>query len=124
METKIIDFAYNEGFQKGQQLIIQKILSNLSKEAKFYDLIAKYAKGDTDEVANKIIRIALEDIVHIVDEEDYRECTECGEKMLEGYCVNDGLEYFCSDECRDAWYSPEEWQELMEQDCAYWTEWG
>lgn len=50
-------------------------------------------------------------------------CSECGRIMKSGYVVYDGEEYFCSDECKDSWWSEEEWQELMENDNAYWTEW-
>lgn len=54
---------------------------------------------------------------------EIRICTDCGKEMTEGYCVRDGEEYFCSDECRDAWYSEEEYEELCVHDEAYWTQW-
>lgn len=44
---------------------------------------------------------------------DYIEC---------GNCVHDS-EYFCSDECLHTTYSPEEYNELCEEDSAYWTQW-
>ena len=37
---------------------------------------------DYDEVAGKEIRT----------------CDECGIEMVEGYCINGGEEYYCSDE--------------------------
>lgn len=62
---------------------------------------------------------------HIVDicEEDRRECEVCGAVMQEGYCIRDGEEYFCSDDCLHGYYSEEEYEELCEHDEAYWTQW-
>ena len=62
---------------------------------------------------------------HIVKicEEEYRECSNCHALMSSGYCINDGEEYFCSDDCLHGWYSAEEYEALCEQDLGYWTEW-
>lgn len=43
--------------------------------------------------------------------------------MTEGYCIRDGEEYFCSDDCLSSTYSPEEYDELCQEDLAYWTSW-
>ena len=50
-------------------------------------------------------------------------CTACGKHMQDGYCINDGDEYFCSDDCLHAYYSEEEYEQLCEQDAGYWTTW-
>lgn len=55
--------------------------------------------------------------------DDVRICTNCGEVMSSGYVINDGEEYFCSDDCLYGYYSDQEYQELCENDLAYWTEW-
>lgn len=55
--------------------------------------------------------------------EPHRRCTCCQKDMFHGYCIKDGEEYFCSDECLSAWYSPEEYEDLCESDQAYWTTW-
>ena len=56
-----------------------------------------------------------------MDEE--RRCTNCEKLIDSGYVINDGEEYFCDDECLHAWYSEKEYDELCQQDLAYWTEW-
>lgn len=56
-------------------------------------------------------------------EVDYRICTECGRKMMSGYCVGDGLEYYCSDDCLHKNYTDEEWTDIYNSDWGYWTEW-
>ena len=52
-----------------------------------------------------------------------RICNECGKEVHSGYCIENGAEYYCSDECLWAWYSEEEYDELCQQDAAYWSEW-
>ena len=52
-----------------------------------------------------------------------RKCTKCDSGMNQGYVVNDGDEYYCSDECLHSEYTPTEYDELCEEDEAYWTEW-
>ena len=52
-----------------------------------------------------------------------RRCTVCGEPMDSGYCIHDGEEYFCSDDCLHAYYTDEEYTEMYEDDEAYWTMW-
>ena len=53
----------------------------------------------------------------------FRICNVCGAKMTFGYVIDDGLEYYCSDECLNYAYSEEEWDELCQDDRGYWTEW-
>ena len=52
-----------------------------------------------------------------------RVCSECKKKMIEGYCIYDGLEYYCSDECLLKNYTKEENFEMYEDGNSYWTEW-
>lgn len=53
----------------------------------------------------------------------YRVCKVCGQPMLQGYVVDDGMEYYCCDECLHSVYTEEQYQEMYENDYAYWTEW-
>jgi len=59
----------------------------------------------------------------LLSEEEYRICSCCGEKMVEGYVVEEWGEYFCCDDCLHSTYSEEEYEELCEKDLAYWTQW-
>ena len=53
-----------------------------------------------------------------------RVCSECKEKMIEGYCIDD-LEYYCSVECLHKHYTEEEYLEMYDEGNgdSYWTEW-
>lgn len=53
-----------------------------------------------------------------------RICSECKEKMIEGYCIDAGLEYYCSDECLHKHYTEKEWLDMYEDGGdSYYTEW-
>lgn len=55
-----------------------------------------------------------------------RECTACGKGMNEGYCIESGMEYYCSDACLHTEITPEEWLELYNdgEGDSYWTDWS
>lgn len=54
-----------------------------------------------------------------------RICSECGEPMDEGYCIENGMEYYCSDECLHKHYTEKEWLEMYDNgnSDSYWTQW-
>lgn len=55
----------------------------------------------------------------------FRVCDHCGKSMSEGYCINSGEEYYCCEECLHTRYTPEEWEELYDEEGdSYWTMWG
>ena len=53
-----------------------------------------------------------------------RLCSECGKKFIEGYCVYDGKEYYCSDKCLDKRYSASKYVSLYRAGLAYYSRWG
>ena len=54
-----------------------------------------------------------------------RICTECGNEMNQGYLIDNGFEYYCSDKCLHKNYTIEEWEEMYDDgnSDSYWTEW-
>ena len=54
-----------------------------------------------------------------------RICSECGKEMSEGYCIDNGYEYYCSDECLHKHYSETDWLEMYDngESDSYWTIW-
>lgn len=56
---------------------------------------------------------------------NYRTCNECGKEMTEGYCIENGTEYYCSDECLHKNITEEEYLKLYDNGNgdSYWTEW-
>ena len=59
------------------------------------------------------------------EEKFARKCDECGKGMNEGYVIDAGAAYYCSDECLHKHFTEEEWTELYDDGNSesYWTEW-
>ena len=58
--------------------------------------------------------------------DDIRRCSECNEEMFEGYCIDGGAEYYCSDECLYQNNTKEEVKAMEigeDWSDSYWTEW-
>jgi hypothetical protein len=57
--------------------------------------------------------------------EDKRICNNCKKEMFEGYCIENGLEYYCSEDCLHKHITPEEFEELYDNGNgdSYWTTW-
>lgn len=55
-----------------------------------------------------------------------RECNACGKGMNEGYCIEGGMEYYCSDACLHTEITHEEYMELYAdgEGDSYWTDWS
>ena len=53
-----------------------------------------------------------------------RTCHICGKKNLtSGFCIDDGLYYYCSEKCLSFDFTEEEYLQAYEEDWAYYTEW-
>lgn len=54
-----------------------------------------------------------------------RSCDECGKPMTEGYCIDNGFEYYCSDECLEKNMTRAEFERLYAdgEGDSYYTEW-
>ncbi len=54
-----------------------------------------------------------------------QECNACGKGMNEGYCIEGGMEYYCSDACLHTEITHEEYMELYADSDgdSYWTTW-
>ena len=76
-------------------------------EGHFHDLVAKLA----EELQRRDVEI--------------RVCSHCGNFMVQGYCIEGGDEYYCTDECLHEHYTEEEWNALYDDGDtdSYWTEW-
>jgi len=70
--------------------------------------------------------ITEEEYESLIDEDDdKRTCNQCSKEMKEGYCINGGEEYYCSGECLNKKYTPEQWEEMYDHgnSDSYWTTW-
>jgi late competence protein required for DNA uptake (superfamily II DNA/RNA helicase) len=73
--------------------------------------------------------VQCEVIKEVVKGDRYaRKCDKCGQGMNEGFCIYEGEEYYCSNECLHLVYSEEEWSEMYNAEdngssSSYWTQW-
>ena len=54
-----------------------------------------------------------------------RICSSCNRIMLSGYCLDDGMEYACSEQCLHDFMTDDEYEEAYAdgEGDSYWTEW-
>lgn len=54
-----------------------------------------------------------------------RVCENCNKQITEGYCIDGGVEYFCSKQCLNTHYTDEEWAEMYDNGNSesYYTTW-
>lgn len=57
--------------------------------------------------------------------EELRVCSECGKFMDSGYVIENGLEYYCNNECLHKHYSDDEYNKMYDNGNgdSYWTSW-
>lgn len=82
--------------------------------------LAYYLSSIIDELEFEEIKKIIEE-----NEENKRTCSECGKEMTQGHCIENGMEYYCSDECLHKNMTQEEYLELYDDGNgdSYWTEW-
>jgi hypothetical protein len=58
-------------------------------------------------------------------EREFRICSECGKIMFEGYVIEGGWKYYCSDTCLEKNYTRDEFNEMYGDGDTetYYTEW-
>lgn len=56
---------------------------------------------------------------------EIKTCSECNKTMTEGYCIEGGLDYYCSDDCLHKHISSETYEALYDDGDgdSYWTSW-
>ena len=81
-------------------------------------LISNHTFTSKDSVKDLIIRLE-----NMIDENRY--CSECAKSMKKGYCIENGLEYYCSDECLHKHYTNDEYIKMYDNGNgdSYYTEW-
>ena len=103
--------------------LYRKYKINISNYQYFITLEAK----DIQEfMADYVIGHSTTDtLVDELDLEHIRCCSECGSPMYEGFCIENGAEYYCSEECLHKHLSEEEYNDLYDdgKGDSYWTSW-
>ena len=111
---------------------LEKKLRNIKLRESITDFTSKaivHYMLDKDIVIDEVVRTIFLELLY---DNDIRVCDVCSNIMKEGYCIEGGFSYRCSDECLcskegnlETDISPEEWEELVAdgEGDSYWTEW-
>lgn len=104
---------------------IYKVRITADTEAEALDAAFENAEamnnGIADDYFGNILKVKeIEEI-----EEIKRKCNCCGKvNFSSGYCIDDGLSYYCSDKCLFSDFAEEEYLQAYEEDWAYYTTWS
>ena len=108
------------------ELMKSKTFSEVLRHMQIYEIDTN-GRDFKDVLADYIVYNEAPDDVKIIglNEEHYRICSECGKVMVEGYCIDNGAEYYCSEECLHKNLTEEEFNELYDdgKGDSYWTSW-
>ena len=113
-----------------KEVLRQEVLASSNLETFFHQLIKDNggleARDIQEFMADYVIGHSTTDtLVDELDLEHIRCCSECGKPMYEGYCIEDGAEYYCSDECMQNNLSDKQFEKLYDEGRgnSYWTSW-
>lgn len=112
-----------KGKDNANEVLRQEVMNSDKLDDYFNGMMAEISK---DEMADYVISHSKVDtLVDELDLEHVRCCSECGRPMTEGFCIENGAEYYCSEECLHKHISEEEYQSLYDDGNgeSYWTSW-
>ena len=112
------------------EVLRQDVLASDRLSDYFYALLKEKIEETSADIkefmADFVIRQSkASELVDELDLEHIRVCSECGKPMTEGFCIEDGAEYYCSEECLHKNLTEEEYDNLYDdgRGNSYWTSW-
>lgn len=96
---------------------------NRAEQIEDYDNAIKKVSAKADLLINRYKKRLKE--AYKKARREYRFCSQCRRRMNEGYCIDNGMFYYCSDECLQMVMTMDEYLELYDdgEGTSYWTEW-
>ena len=112
------------------EVLKQEVLASKMLDSYFHQLIKEKGGLSVEDIqeimADYVMKHSTaEELVDELELEHIRVCSECGKPMYEGYCIEDGAEYYCSDNCLHQNLSEHQYQKLYDEGRgnSYWTSW-
>jgi hypothetical protein len=112
------------------EVLREEVLVSKTLDSYFHQLIKEKGGLVVEDIQELMADYVLkhstaEELVDELDLEHIRVCSECGKPMTEGYCIEDGAEYYCSEECLHKHLTEEEFDNLYDEGRgnSYWTSW-
>lgn len=112
------------------EVLKEEVLASQQLETYFHQLIKEKGGLSVEDIreimADYVMKhSSAESLVDELELEHIRVCSQCGKPMFEGYCIEDGAEYYCSDYCLHQNLSEHQYQKLYDEGRgnSYWTSW-
>ena len=112
------------------EVLRQEVLASKTLDSYFNQLIKEKGGLSAEDIQEIMADYVLkhstaEELVDELELEHIRVCSECGKPMTEGFCIEDGAEYYCSEDCLHKNLSDEEYENLYDEGRgnSYWTSW-
>ena len=110
------------------EVLREEVLASKTLDSYFHQLIKEKGGLSAEDIQELMADYVLKHSTaeELVDElEHIRVCSECGKPMYEGYCIEDGAEYYCSEECLHKNLTEEEYENLYDEGRgnSYYTSW-
>ena len=112
------------------EVLRQDVLASDRLSDYFYALLKEKIEETSADIkefmADFVIRQSkTSELVDELDLEHIRVCSECSKPMTEGYCIENGAEYYCSEECLHKNLTNEEYENLYDEGRgdSYYTSW-
>jgi len=127
-EPKIRKIGFTTSEEEyAQEVLRHDVLKAERLEDYYHDLLDEAAEDDIKEhMADFVIQHStVEELVDELDLDHVRCCSVCSRAMTEGYCIENGAAYYCSDECMSKEMTRQEYLELYDdgRGDSYWTSW-
>ena len=112
------------------EVLRQEVLHSQQLEDYFHQLVKEKGGLSVEDIREIMAGYVMkhsstESLVDELDLEHIRVCSQCGKPMYEGYCIEDGAEYYCSGGCLHQNLSEHQYQKLYDEGRgnSYWTSW-
>ena len=112
------------------EVLRQDVLASDRLSDYFYALLKEKIEETSADIkefmADFVIRQSkTSELVDELDLEHICVCSECSKPMTEGYCIENGAEYYCSEECLHKNLTDEEYENLYDEGRgdSYYTSW-
>ncbi len=66
---------------------------------------------------------ADENSVEVKEIEGFRNCSKCGDYIVEGFMNEENGTYYCTEKCLESVVPPEDKKEWIEEEVLFWTDW-
>jgi hypothetical protein len=112
------------------EVLRQEVLASKMLDSYYHQLIKEKGGLSAEDIQELMADYVLkhstaEELVDELELENIRVCSECSKPMTEGYCIEDGAEYYCSEECLHKNLTDEEYENLYDEGRgdSYYTSW-